>query len=88
MGVWLKKSFFEQQNRCSEWVESDHISFHRKYYLFFVEDFPVETAFHFDDIRYLQIHDIFESDQTRFTVRGAVNELFLGNQNTIQFLTC
>ena len=34
----------------------------RKYYLFFVEDSPVETAFDFCDIRYLQIHNIFGSD--------------------------
>ena len=30
--------------------------------LFFVEDFPVETAFYFYDIRYLQIHNILGSD--------------------------
>ena len=30
--------------------------------LFFVEDFPVETAFYFCDIRYLQIHNILGSD--------------------------
>ena len=30
--------------------------------LFFVEDFPVEIAFYFCDIRYLQIHNILGSD--------------------------
>ena len=30
--------------------------------LFFVEDFPVETAFYFCDIRNLQIHNILGSD--------------------------
>ena len=30
--------------------------------LFFVEDFPVETAFYFCDIRYLQIHNILGLD--------------------------
>ena len=36
--------------------------------LFFVEDFPVETAFYFCDIRYLQIHNILGSDWIAYTL--------------------
>ena len=54
--------FWEPQNRYSEWVESDNMSFHRKYYLFFVEDFPAEAALDLCDIKYLQIHNIFGLD--------------------------
>ena len=36
--------------------------------LFFVEDFPVETAFYFCDIRNLQIHNILGSDWIAYTL--------------------
>ena len=56
MGGGFRNVFWEPQKRYSEWVESDNMSFHRKYYLFFVEDFPAEAALDLCDIKYLQIH--------------------------------
>ena len=65
---------WEQQNRY--WVESGNMSFHRKYYLFFVEDFPAEAALNLCDIKYLQIHNIFGLDWSDYELSQLTSQTY------------